>query len=136
MEELIKQKIQEEIEKVKSKLKSQGYELSATDEQMFRMGISYGISISSIALSSLPVDITFLDPEKKNEDNELPSLEEYESKNSINVEDIARQWSKPKFKCSKCGGGMCKNEMIVLTSYPASYQYSCDKCGNIEYLHF
>lgn len=138
MEEIIKQKIQESVEKVKTKLKSQGYELSGTDEQLFRMGVSYGISISSIALSSLPVDITFLEPEKKvkDEDNDLPSLEEYENMNNVNIEDIVKQWSKPKFKCPKCGGGMCKNEMVTLTSYPASYEYSCNKCGHIEYLDF
>lgn len=138
MEEIIKQKIQESVEKVKTKLKSQGYELSGTDEQLFRMGVSYGISISSIALSSLPVDITFLEPEKKvKEENKLPSLEEYKKENNINTEDIVKQLSNPKFKCPKCSNGsMYKNKSKVLTSYPVKYEYSCDKCGHVEYLYF
>ena len=43
------------------------------------------------------------------------------------------QWSEPKYQCPKCGGGMRRNEMVVLTSYPAQYEYQCDKCGYVEY---
>ena len=43
------------------------------------------------------------------------------------------QWSEPKYQCPKCGGGMRRNEMVVLTSYPAQYEYQCDQCGYIEY---
>lgn len=43
------------------------------------------------------------------------------------------QWSEPKYQCPKCDGGMRRNEMIVLTSYPAKYEYQCDKCGHIDY---
>lgn len=41
--------------------------------------------------------------------------------------------SEPKYRCPKCGGGMRRNEMVVLTSYPAQYEYQCDKCGHVEY---
>jgi hypothetical protein len=63
----------------------------------------------------------------------LPTSEDY----AASALDIAfqstRQWSEPKYRCPKCGGGMCRNEMIVLTSYPAQYTYRCDKCGHVEY---
>jgi predicted RNA-binding Zn-ribbon protein involved in translation (DUF1610 family) len=63
----------------------------------------------------------------------LPTSEEY----AASAFDIAfpstRQWSEPKYRCPRCGGGMCRNEMIVLTSYPAQYTYQCDKCGHVEY---
>ena len=45
------------------------------------------------------------------------------------------QWSEPKYQCPKCGGEMCRNEMVVLTSYPPQYEYQCDKCGYVEYQH-
>lgn len=39
--------------------------------------------------------------------------------------------------CPECGGGgMCKNNMIVLTSIPPKYEYRCNKCGYVEYLRF
>ena len=39
-----------------------------------------------------------------------------------------------KYICPKCHeGGMRRNEMVVLTSYPAQYEYCCDKCGHVEY---
>lgn len=63
----------------------------------------------------------------------LPSAKEYsEMANKIAFQFIA-QWSEPKYQCPKCGGGMCKNLMVVLTSYPAQYEYQCDKCGHIDY---
>lgn len=63
----------------------------------------------------------------------LPSAKEYrEAANKITFQSIA-QWSEPKYQCPKCGGGMCRNEMVVLTSYSAQYEYQCDKCGHIEY---
>ena len=43
------------------------------------------------------------------------------------------QWSEPKYQCPECGGGMCKNLMVTLTTYPAQYEYQCDKCGHREY---
>lgn len=37
-------------------------------------------------------------------------------------------------KCKKCGAVMWRAP-IVLTSYPAKYQYNCPCCDNIEYLY-
>ena len=59
----------------------------------------------------------------------LPTAKEYREA----AIPFASQWSEPKYQCPKCGGGMCRNEMVVLTSYPAQYEYQCDKCGYIEY---
>ena len=62
----------------------------------------------------------------------LPTADEY--RKSIGVPYYyQREWSEPKYICPKCGGCMCRNEMVVLASYPAKYEYRCDKCGNIEY---
>ena len=65
---------------------------------------------------------------------DLPSAEEY--KDSIESKfryAVYNEWSEPKYRCPKCDGGMCKNEMIVLTSYPEQYEYRCNKCGYVEY---
>lgn len=63
---------------------------------------------------------------------DLPTAEEY--RKSIGVPyDYQYEWSEPKYICPKCGGGMCRNEMVVLTSYPIQYEYMCDKCGHVEY---
>lgn len=64
--------------------------------------------------------------------NNLPTAKEYEEAASKFVQ-FSGKWSEPKYQCPKCGGGMCRNEMIVLPSYPAQYQYKCDKCGYIDY---
>lgn len=63
---------------------------------------------------------------------DLPTADEY--RKSIGVPyTYQREWSEPKYICPKCGGGMCRNEMVVLTSYPAQYEYQCNKCGYVEY---
>lgn len=59
----------------------------------------------------------------------LPTAKEYKE----TAQKTVLQWSEPKYQCPKCGGGMRRNEMIVLTSYPAQYEYQCDKCGYVEY---
>ena len=59
----------------------------------------------------------------------LPTAKEYREA----AIPFASQWSEPKYQCPKCGGGMCRNEMVVLTSNPAQYEYQCDKCGYVEY---
>ena len=65
---------------------------------------------------------------------DLPSAEEYKkSMESKFRYAIYNEWSEPKYKCPKCDGGMCRNEMIVLTSYPEQYEYRCNKCGHVEY---
>lgn len=62
----------------------------------------------------------------------LPSSEEY-ARIHQPVFYEQREWSEPKYKCPKCGGGMCRNEMVVLTSNPPKFEYRCNKCGNVEY---
>lgn len=63
---------------------------------------------------------------------DLPTAEEY--RESINVTfGFPSEWSEPKYQCPKCGGGMCRNEMLVLASYPPKYKYKCNKCGHVEY---
>ena len=59
----------------------------------------------------------------------LPTAKEYREA----AIQFTSQWSEPKYQCPKCGGGMRRNEMVVLTSYPAQYEYQCDKCGYVEY---
>lgn len=63
----------------------------------------------------------------------LPTAKEYRETVQKSAFQFTSQWSEPKYQCPKCGGGMRRNEMIVLTSYPAQYEYQCDKCGYIEY---
>ncbi len=63
----------------------------------------------------------------------LPSAKEYREAAEKAAFQFTAQWSEPKYQCPKCGGGMCRNEMVVLTSYPAQYEYQCDKCGHIDY---
>ena len=64
-------------------------------------------------------------------DTTPPSADEY--RESIGMPYYPPEWSEPKYICPKCGGGMCRNEMVVLTSYPPQYEYSCNKCGYVEY---
>jgi hypothetical protein len=62
---------------------------------------------------------------------DLPTADEY--RKSIGVPyDYQYEWSEPKYICPKCGGGMCKNNM-VLASNPPQYKYQCNKCGHVEY---
>lgn len=63
----------------------------------------------------------------------LPSAKEYSEMANKSAFQFTARWSEPKYQCPKCGGGMCRNEMVVLTSYPAQYEYQCDKCGHIDY---
>lgn len=63
----------------------------------------------------------------------LPTAKEYEKAANKIAFQFIDQWSEPKYQCPKCGGGMRRNEMIILTSYPAKYEYQCDKCSHIDY---
>lgn len=63
----------------------------------------------------------------------LPTAKEYSEAANKYAFQFTAQWSEPKYQCPECGGGMCRNEMITLTSYPVQYEYQCDKCGHIEY---
>ena len=63
----------------------------------------------------------------------LPTAKEYSEAAEKVAFQFTAQWSEPKYQCPKCDGGMRKNMMVVLTSYPAKYEYQCDKCGHIDY---
>ena len=63
----------------------------------------------------------------------LPTKEEYEKSIITSVSYKIRQWSDPIYQCPKCDGGMCKNLMVTLTSIPPMYEYSCNKCGHVDY---
>lgn len=62
----------------------------------------------------------------------LPTAKEYRDSTNYAFGFLSK-WSEPKYKCPECDGGMCKNEMVVLTSYPAQYEYRCNKCGYVDY---
>ena len=67
----------------------------------------------------------------------LASKEEYIAQNSPKSVLLGNgRWSKPKYQCPECGGNVRKNLMVVLTSYPPSYEYQCESCGHIDYLDF
>lgn len=63
----------------------------------------------------------------------LPSAKEYREAAQKSAFQFTTQWSEPKYQCPECGGGMCKNLMVTLTTYPVQYEYQCDKCGHKEY---
>ena len=63
----------------------------------------------------------------------LPTAEEYSKMAQELVFKYNSQWSEPKYQCPKCGGGMRRNEMVVLTSCPPKYEYKCNKCGHVDY---
>ena len=122
--EFIQSEIENEVNNLKQKYKVNGYEMTKMDEVMLKSGMGFGIPLAAKILASL--DFNPLDTK------ELPSIEEYESKFS---KPSNPSYSEPKFKCPECGGGMCKDLSIVLTTYPVKYCYKCNKCGHIEYLH-
>lgn len=63
---------------------------------------------------------------------DLPTAEEYQKSLSQPIFD--EEWSAPKYLCPKCGeGGMRRNEIVVLASYPPKRMYRCDRCGHIDY---
>lgn len=63
----------------------------------------------------------------------LPTKEEYEKAIPIPLSYEPKQWSEPKYQCTECGGGMCKNLMVELASIPPMYEYKCNKCGHVDY---
>lgn len=69
----------------------------------------------------------------RNSTSRLPTAGEYSEAAQKSAFQFTSQWSEPKYQCPNCGGGMCKNMMVVLTSYPPKYEYQCDKCGYIDY---
>lgn len=87
-------------------------------------------SISVATLNAVSMDNTI-----STSTTHLPSAKEYREMANKAAFQFTAQWSEPKYQCPKCGGGMCKNLMVVLTSYPVQYEYQCDKCGHIDYQH-
>ncbi len=69
----------------------------------------------------------------------LPSAEDYEKLDAEYVEDYilatSKKFSEPKYACPICGGGMRRDETVVLCSNPPSYRYECDSCDHIAYHH-
>lgn len=63
-EKFIKTKTDEMVEKFRSRLATQNIQLNGEQELILRAGISYGLSVSSLLLSSLPVDVAFCEEEK------------------------------------------------------------------------
>ena len=64
----------------------------------------------------------------------LPTAEEYKSSHDKPISML--EYSEPKYRCSKCDGAMCKNEMYALMTYPVQFEYKCNKCGRVEYLTY
>lgn len=72
--------------------------------------------------------------EKSNDSTtNLPTAEEYREAAQKSAFQFTSQWFEPMYQCPKCDGGMCKNLMVILTTYPPKYEYQCDKCGHKEY---
>ena len=65
-------------------------------------------------------------------ENKLPTKEEYEKSIGGWTSCGFEQWSEPKYQCPVCGGGMCKNLTVILTTWPEQYTYMCNKCGHVE----
>lgn len=58
VEEYIKQKTDEMVNKFKQDCAAKGVVMNEENETYLRMGMSYGITLASMTLSQLPVDIT------------------------------------------------------------------------------
>lgn len=63
----------------------------------------------------------------------LPTSEEYRESMESMFKYSFDELSEPKYQCSECGGGMCRNEMTICASNPPKYEYRCNKCGHVEY---
>ena len=55
-----------------------------------------------------------------------------EFKNTMTPEPIFQNFVKTNIECPKCGKNLFYRNDIVLTSYPAQYQYECE-CGFVGY---
>ena len=61
MENVIKEKTEEMVKEMKQESQRSGIEVTPLNEMYFRMGVSHGITVASIALASIPIDITIGD---------------------------------------------------------------------------
>lgn len=71
-------------------------------------------------------------------DTNLPSKIQF-SKLLLEHSDIdfglPERWSKPKYKCELCGGGMCQDSSgVVIGTIPPKFVYRCNRCGHIDYM--
>lgn len=95
---------------------------NTTTTDMKTLQISYGENTGDVFVTRIDTGLL----------KDLPTADEY--RKSIGVPYYyQRKWSEPKYICPECGGGMCRNEGIVLASNPPKYEYKCNKCGHIEY---
>ena len=64
----------------------------------------------------------------------LPTLDDYLKNHNAttNIQISYPGYCWVEAGCSKCAHQLMKNETLVLTSYPAQYQYFCPHCGNVE----
>ena len=67
-----------------------------------------------------------------NDYSNLPTEEEYRESIAYPIGEVTI-YSEPKYQCPKCGGGMCRNETMILMSFPPQRQYECNKCGYVSY---
>lgn len=130
-EETIRIKAEEMIDTLKKEFKNKGAEFDSTNEMFLRMGMEYGINLSATLLSSMPAGTIVKKSEKQN--NSQPQNNRGSSYEF--AKDTLEGYSEPIYQCPKpkCGGGMCKDLNMVLTSKPPQYLYKCNKCGHVVY---
>lgn len=136
MENIIKEKTEEIVEKYRKSMESAGMPFPNLYEDLLRQGISYGISFAAMALVSIPSDITFATTDIEKKEKKLPSYDEYKKgPHSHHLCGISgSKYSEPLFKCPVCGGEVRRDESIVLTTIPPKCKYKCDICGKV--FHF
>ena len=92
---------------------------TTTTTDMKTLQISYGKNTGDVFVTGLSTN--------------LPTADEYRAKFINYPYAPCERWSEPKYLCPECGGGMCRNETMVLTSNPPQYEYRCNKCDHVEY---
>ena len=102
IESVIKEKIDEVVNRMKRKCLEEGLLFGEKEELMYRSGITQGICIAGLALLNTPTDIAF-------------------NENAVEPDDTN--------ECPICGREMIKDESMVLTSNPPQYVYCCSMCG-------
>lgn len=64
MEKYIKEKSEEMINKLRKDFDQRGINFTKENEMFFRIGMPYGIRLSSLALTNIPFDITAMRSEE------------------------------------------------------------------------
>ena len=65
MENYVREKSEEMINKIKKDFEKKGVEFTKENELIFRLGMSFGITLSSLALAHLPFDIIDTESESR-----------------------------------------------------------------------